>query len=135
MKMNVKKYVYKILGFIALFILYGTLEPMNCFDLSRTAAQSGICIAFIGLAAIGFKTIDKRNMKGGAEMERCENCAYSEDYGESFLFIRCERTKSNMIVKKDFWCKYYLDKTESIIKNIDEIYENELLTGELYDDA
>ncbi len=55
-------------------------------------------------------------------MESCENCTYSEDYGESFLFIRCERTNANMIVRKDFFCKHYANKEECIIQGINDIY-------------
>ncbi|MEL7569469.1 MAG: hypothetical protein AAGU14_02800 [Eubacteriaceae bacterium] len=55
-------------------------------------------------------------------MESCKNCTYSEDYGESFLFIRCERTETNMIVRKDFFCKHYANKEECIMQNINDIY-------------
>lgn len=57
-------------------------------------------------------------------MEACENCTYSQDYSESFLFIRCERTDSNMIVRKDFFCKHYANAEERIISNIGLIYDS-----------
>ncbi len=59
-------------------------------------------------------------------MEACENCIYAEDYGESFLFIRCERTNANMIVRKDFFCKHYANREEQIIDNINSIYDSAL---------
>ncbi len=55
--MNIKKYIYKFLGIISFFILFGTLDYANYFSLKRTVLQSGICISIIGFSALRYKTL------------------------------------------------------------------------------
>ena len=41
-------------------------------------------------------------------MEYCENCTHSVDYGESVLFIKCERNKKRKRhVEKQHTCKHF----------------------------
>jgi len=64
-------------------------------------------------------------------MRKCINCMHAQDYGESFLFIRCERDGYNLTVRKDFCCKHYYSKTQNILNNIDYIYELGLTNEDL----
>ena len=43
----------------------------------------------------------------------CENCIYSVDYGESVLYIKCEKgKKSKYVEKKQKGCKSFIGKGE-----------------------
>lgn len=41
----------------------------------------------------------------------CENCIYSVDYGESVLYIKCEKKRKH-VVKQQPACKDYVKEDE-----------------------
>ena len=43
-------------------------------------------------------------MNNDSEKEKtCKNCLFSQDYGESTLYIKCEKTRKH--VNKSYYCK------------------------------
>ncbi len=43
----------------------------------------------------------------------CENCIFGVDYGESTLYIKCERGRKTY-VEKGHSCKYFAERSENI---------------------
>ena len=59
----------------------------------------------------------------------CENCVFSTDYGESVLYIKCEK-KRKYVEKKQPGCKDYAGKQERIdVARLNKIAEKHGLSG------